>query len=230
MRSCFGSQGSRQNSNMVGKKNLVQSFHPWARPEPRRTQGRTVNPLPFSGVAKSLRTSAIPIPLRASPQGFPRRSPVGGWPWPKGSVARSADLAKLPQISGRAGIYSLWRIGPARRQWRHNHWQISCFVLGTENDINLKAGSHSGSNLLKRNIDWLKRLSRIVCIFAKFKRFQWCYICIWWRALKCKECVENMLELHLMSCYQKFNYVNGLNDFNDVTFAFDDVLLKRKKL
>ena len=112
-----------------GKKNLVQSFHPWARPKPRRTQGRTVNPLPFSGVAKSLRTSAIPIPLRASPQGFPRRSPVGGWPWPKGSVARSADLAKLPQISGRAGIYSLWRIGPARRQWRHNPWQISATIL-----------------------------------------------------------------------------------------------------
>ena len=38
-----------------------------------------------------------------------------------------------------------------------------------------------------------------------------------------------MLELHLMSCYQKFNYVNGLNDFNDVTFAFDDVLSRREK-
>ena len=33
-----------------------------------------------------------------------------------------------------------------------------------------------------------------------------------------------------MSCYQKFNYVNGLNDFNDVTFAFDDVLSRRKKI
>ena len=39
-----------------------------------------------------------------------------------------------------------------------------------------------------------------------------------------------MLDLHLMSCYQKFNYVNGLNDFNDVTFAFDDVLSRRKKI
>ena len=36
---------------------------------------------------------------------------------------------------------------------------VACFVLGTENYINLEADSHSGSNLLKRNIDWLKRLS-----------------------------------------------------------------------
>ena len=51
-----------------------------------------------------------------------------------------------------------------------------------------------------------------------------------------------MLHLHLMTCSQmqrmclkyvrfafdvvqsNFNYVNGLNNFNDVTFAFDDVL------
>ena len=84
---------------------------------------------------------------------------------------------KFP-TSGRAGIYSLWRIGPARRQWRHNPWQISatslaCFVLGTENDINLKAYSHSGSNFLKRNINWLKRISWIAQQFCLVLKSCW---------------------------------------------------------
>ena len=43
---------------------------------------------------------------------------------------------------------------------------LACFVLGTENDINLKADIHSGSNLLERNINWLKRLSWIVQQFC----------------------------------------------------------------
>ena len=36
---------------------------------------------------------------------------------------------------------------------------LACFILGIENDINSIADSHSGSNLLIRNINSLKRLS-----------------------------------------------------------------------
>ena len=39
---------------------------------------------------------------------------------------------------------------------------MACLILGIENDINLDADIHSGSNLLKRNINWLKQLSWIV--------------------------------------------------------------------
>ena len=77
------------------------------------------------------------------------------------------------------------------------HWQISatilaCFILGIENDINLQADSHSGSNLLKRNINWLKWLSWIVYLCASCKRFQWCYICIWWRTIKKRKNENNV--------------------------------------
>ena len=40
------------------------SFSPWAELVSRRTQRRTVNPLPYSGVAGSLGTSEAPIHLR----------------------------------------------------------------------------------------------------------------------------------------------------------------------
>ena len=82
-------------------------------------RGGQLTPCPSAGWPSPLGRVPSPFPLRESPQGFPRRSPVGGWPWPKGSVDRSTDLTRLPQISGRAGIYSLQWISAARQQWRH---------------------------------------------------------------------------------------------------------------
>ena len=97
---------------------------------------------------------------------------------------------------------------------------LPCFILGIENDINLKADSHFGLNLLERN--WLKRLSWIVYLCAvqglnDFDDVTFEFDDVLSRREKMQRMCWNYVRF-------AFNYIDGLNNFNVVTFAFDDVL------
>ena len=89
----------------------------WAGPVSRQTQRRTVNPLPFSGVAGSLRTSEAPIHLQKYPQIFPSLAALGGPPQP-GQSCQPEGLDKTVSVNRKWLLIS--KHGKAN--------SISCFV------------------------------------------------------------------------------------------------------
>ena len=96
------------------------------------------------------------------------------------------------------------------------------FHLGNENAINLQADIHSGSNLLERNISWLKQLSQIV--FFKIKTFV---------DNDDDDDDEGFNDLNHVTFVIEDNDDETdivINDFNYVTFAYDDKLMKKRKI